>query len=331
MARAVPYDLLSVGDTTTDVFLELHDASIHCHLKRRECLLCISYADKVAVERVTTVHAVGNAANNANGSARLGLRAAIWTLLGHDENGDAARDVFRAEGVDPRFVETDRKRKTNYSVVLNFQAERTILVYHEHRTYRFPTKLPHSRWVYLTSMGQGWEAIAPGLLRYLKRTGAKLGFNPGTHQIKSGLKVLRPLFRNTEALIVNVEEAQRILKESSRDVGKLLRALAAFGPKMVVVTDGRDGSHAWDGTHHFFMPIYPDPKPVVERTGCGDSYSTGFLAAFMHGGTIRDGMQWGSANARMVVQFIGAREGLQTQAEILRAIRRFPRIVPKKE
>lgn len=326
---ATPYDIVSLGDTTTDVFLQIPDASVHCHLKKKQCLLCVNFADKVAVERLTELHAVGNTANNAVGSARLGLQAGIWTILGDDANGHAALDVFREEGVKTKYVELDAKHRTNYSVVINFHEERSILVYHVPRRYRFPV-LPKSPWVYLTSMGKGWETIIPGLLKHLQRTGALLGFNPGTHQMKSGLRVLRPLFAVTAALIVNVEEAQRILTESRRDVRRLLEALRRYGPKIVVITDGRDGAYAFDGATHWFMPIYPDPQPVVERTGCGDSFSTGFLAAMLYTRSPVEGLKWGAANARMVVQYIGAREGLQTKRQILRTLRVFSRIVPRR-
>jgi len=331
MARqAARYDILSLGDTTTDVFLEIHHASVHCHLRKQDCFLCINYADKVPVERVTEVHAVGNAANNANGSARLGLKTTIWTILGNDPNGRQALKVFHDEGVDTRHIDTDTRRGTNYSVVLNFQAERTILVYHQDRQYRFPV-LPRSSWVYLTSMGKGWETIIPGLSRHLQRTGAHLGFNPGTHQMKSGLQTLKPLLAVTTAFIVNVEEAQRILRETSRNVPLLLRSLKKYGPRFVVITDGRAGAYGYDGEAQWWMPIYPDPKPVVERTGCGDSFSTGFLGALISGRSMLEGLKWGAANARMVVQYIGAREGLLTKPEILRTLRQFPRIVPKKQ
>ncbi len=326
---AARYDILSIGDTTTDVFLDIHEATVHCELKSHECLFCITYADKVPVERFTEVHAVGNAANNANGSARLGLRTAIWTILGDDRNGAAARHVFREEGVETRCVETDRRRGTNFSAVLNFRGERTILVYHEDRRYRFP-KLPASSWIYLTSMGKGWERIIPGLLKHLKASGARFGFNPGTHQMKSGLDVLKPLLAVTTAFIVNVEEAQRILQKPSRDISLLLRTLVKHGPKTVVITDGPAGAYGFDGRAEYFMPIYPDPKPVVERTGCGDAFSTGFLAAQVYTDAMTEGMQWGAANARMVVQYIGAREGLQTKGQILRTLRSFPKIVPQK-
>ena len=60
------YDVISVGDATLDVFVDLIEASVHCNLRQEECQLCLSYADKIPVEKVQRVIG-GNAANNAVG------------------------------------------------------------------------------------------------------------------------------------------------------------------------------------------------------------------------------------------------------------------------
>jgi len=322
------FDVISLGDTTTDVFMEIEDAEVFCENRKKDCLICFNYAGKVAASGVTEIDAVGNAANNAVGSARLGLKAGIWTILGDDMNGRQALDVFRAEKVATDFIETDKVKDTNYSVVLNFNAERTILVYHNDRQYVFP-ELPASKWLYLTSMGQGWETISEDLIVYLKKTGAKMAFNPGTHQINSGLKKLMPFLRCADFFILNVEEAQKILRVKD-DVKILLQKIMKLGPKKVVITDGKNGSYAIENGQIWQVPIFPDLGPVVERTGCGDSYATATVAALCLGESIQEALKWGAANARMVVQFIGVQKGLQTKAQIKKTLREFSRIEPKK-
>ncbi len=322
------FDVISVGDTTTDVFLRVEDADVFCKSRKEDCLLCFRYTDKVATEEVTEIDAVGNAANNAVGSARLGLKTAIWTILGDDTNGRQALDVFKSEKVVTDFIETDKVKGTNYSVVINYQSERTILVYHNDRNYVFPL-LPSSKWVYLTSMGHGWEKIYVGLNAYLEQSKSKLAFNPGTHQIKSGLSVLKPFLEKTSLVILNVEEAQTILRKKI-EPSILLEKMHALGPEFVVITDGKDGTYAYDGKEKWYVPIYPDPGPVVERTGSGDSFATAVVAAIINKCDLGEALQWGSANARMVVQFVGAQTGLQTKAKIRRTIKSFPDIRPKK-
>lgn len=318
------FDIISIGDSTTDVFLDLADAEVVC--KDADCLLCFDYAGKVPAQKATEIDAVGNAANNAVGSSRLGLKTGIWTILGADTNGKQALDVFNTENVSTNLIEIDDNKRTNYSVVLNFNAERSILVYHNDRNYRLP-EFPKTDWFYLTSMGHGWEVITADLLAQVKKTGAKLAFNPGTHQLNSGLEKLKPFLAVAEFFILNVEEAQKIL--GVKDEPKvLLEKISALGPKIVVVTDGQNGAYARQDGVDWKVPVIPDVGPVVERTGCGDSYATAVVAALNYGKPVQEALLWGAANARMVVQYIGAREGLQTKEQIENTIREFKDIKP---
>lgn len=325
--RSVTYDIIAVGDATVDVFLKIHDASMQCTIDKRNCLLCFRYADKIPVEAVSQTPAAGNAANNAVGSARLGLAAALVTILGDDDAGRGIRKELKKNRVNLSYVTLDRRQGTNYSTVLNYKRERTILVYHAPRAYRLP-KLASAFWVYLTSMGVGWERIVPALLRYVKREGAALAFNPGTHQLRSGLTVLGPILARTSVLLVNREEAAFLLGiKASAKPERLLRRLAKLGPKTVVVTDGPKGSYALHDRDAWFVP--PFPIPAVERTGAGDAFSTGFLAAMLYGAGVAEAQRWGTLNAGSVVQYIGPQAGLLTSFGMRKMLKQYPKVAAK--
>jgi sugar/nucleoside kinase (ribokinase family) len=322
------YDLISIGDTTADVFLQISHASIHCDLKKEACQLCVTYADKIPVEQVTEVLGVGNAANNAVGAVRLGLRTALWTILGNDPVGRrTVREVFTREGVSTQYIESDPRHRTNFSTVINFHGERTILVHHEPRTYRFP-RLPSSWLVYLTSMGKGWEAIIPHLLTSLRRAGARLIFNPGTYQLATARKHLRSVLRAADTLIVNRDEARTLLGVPRGAPKPLLRGLLKQGPRAVVMTDGANGAYAMDGGEIWYMPVIP--VRLVERTGAGDSFATGVLAARFFGKQLPDALLWGALNAASVIQYVGGREGLLSRATLDRRAIMYQAIRAKK-
>lgn len=300
------FDIISIGDTVFDVFLELEDAKIQCDQNQENCLICISWADKVAVKKVTKVPAVGNSANVAVGCSRLGLKSAFYTILGNDSIGKESFERLKLEGVYKDYIKFDKKGATNYHTVLNFKGERTILIFHEHRDYNLPV-LAKSDWIYLSSLGPDHQKLHQQVVDHVSKTGAKLGFNPGTYQLKDGLEGLKPLIKKTAVFFVNKEEAERLLGHNE-DVKELLRLLHNEGAKIVAMTDGKNGSYSFDGNNFYYQHVLK--VPIIEMTGCGDSYSAGFISALQSGYDISEAMKWGTVNAASVLQKIGAQEGL---------------------
>ena len=82
-----PIDILAIGDITTDAFIRLKDASVHCQIDQHNCQICLPFGDKIPFEYVKVVKAVGNAANAAVAASRLGLRSALVANVGDDQNG----------------------------------------------------------------------------------------------------------------------------------------------------------------------------------------------------------------------------------------------------
>ncbi len=299
-------DIMSMGDADEDIFLELEEANVHCDKGPKMCMVCFHYADKVPVRSIN-YFAGGNAANNAVGLSRFGIRAALYCELGDDEAGNKIYNTLRKEGVSLKYVFKRKKAKTNRSVVLNYQFERTIFVYHEKRNYKLP-KLEKCKWLYYTSMGDGFERMLPELEKYIKKNNIKVVFNPGTYQLKSSFKILRRIMKFSSIIILNKEEAQLLAKANSGDFKALLRKLHSFGPEIAVITDGPNGSFSFDGKDFYFQKIFR--TRVVDRTGCGDAFASGFLAALFYGHDFREAMRWGAVNSASVLGKAGPQEGL---------------------
>lgn len=319
------HDLISIGDTTLDTFIKIDDAVVQCDLKKEACLLCLSYADKIAIGRPEQSTG-GNAANNAVGSARLGLKTALYSTLGDDETGRNIKKLIAKEGVATTYLSHQRGAETNRSFILDYQAERTILVYHAKRAYHLP-KFGDAKWVYLTSMGQGHLDIHQAVLAWLEKRSTKVAFNPGTHQLKDGFDKLKPILERTDLLFVNKEEAKRLVGEIG-GMKELLAAVYHVGPKIVVITDGTKGSYAFDGRDYWHCDI--TGTPPIERTGAGDAFATGFLAATFHGESVPEAMRWGTMNSGSVISKVGPQAGLLDRKSMKEWLAQFPQLQPTK-
>jgi sugar/nucleoside kinase (ribokinase family) len=323
------YDFISIGDSTLDVFLQIHEATVSCQINKEQCLLCLEYAEKIPVESVVKIPGAGNASNAAVGASRLGLKSAIVSVLGKDDIGQEIMRGWKREKVGTTYVTFDPKHDTNYSTVLSFKGERTILTHSAKRIYKLP-RIDGAKWVYYTALGPGHEHLEKQLLDHLKRKPhQQLCFNPGTTQLRRGLKAIKPVVRRSNVFIVNKEEAERLLEDGQRPIHSLLLSLHALGPKIVVITDGPNGSHATDGKHIWSLGIFEGP--TIERTGAGDAYATALVSALYHGIPISEAMRWGTANSWSVVQYIGPRKGLLEKTKMKTALRKFQHVKTRAE
>lgn len=311
------YDIISIGDATIDTFLFIHDIEIVKGEGQPKAL--INWGDKLPVDKFYRTVA-GNAANNAVGSSRLGLKAAFYTVLAHDAGGREIVHKMRKEKVAADYIVIDEKHGTNASTVLSFVGERTIFVYHEHRKYKLP-KLAPSKWVYLTSMADGCQKIYPDLIKFLDQNKSSLGFNPGTFQLRMGVKANKKILERTTLLSLNVEEAQGWVGENDRDPLELCKKLAALGPKAIALTDGQAGAYSYSDEGFYFIPQYPGPR--IEATGAGDSFTTAYIAALNHGLSHKEALRWGPVNAGSVVASIGPQQGLLTRLELEKKLKKL--------
>jgi len=322
------YDLICVGDVVMDAFITLKEAKVEWDKNHEHPELEMAFADKIPYESLTVATAVGNSSNVAVGAARLGLSTGIITAVGGDDYGRQILDYYRKENVSPEFVRVNRSLPTNYHFVLTFKAERTILIKHQNYEYYDPRKLDKKTdWIYFSSIGEHALSMHDKVADYLKRhPDVRMGFNPGTFQLRFGAKRLREIYRHTHVLFLNREEGEHVAgKRSGMPVPELMDALHKLGPKIVVITDGPKGAYASDGTAKYFMPPYPDPKPPVSRTGAGDAFSCGFFSALIYGMPVQEALRWAPAESMHVVQFFGAQTGLLTKPKLLQLLKKAPK------
>ncbi len=318
-------DFLAIGDIVIDAFIELEDADVTCDINKENCTISMRFADKIPYKDVTIIKAVGNSPNASVSARRLGLNSGLMTNIGDDQNGAECLETLRDNGIDTTLVTKNSDMKTNYHYVLMYEAERTILIKHEPYKYAFnaPTEAP--AWIYLSSVADGTLPYHEEIANYLEaHPEVKLAFQPGTFQMKLGAEKLGRLYDKTEVFICNVEESQRILGSKETDVKVLLAKIHELGPKIVVITDGPKGAYASDGTDSWFMPIYPDPKPPVSRTGAGDAFASTFVGALALGKSVEEALTWAPINSMNVVQHVGAQTGLLTREQLQEYLRKAP-------
>ncbi len=311
-------DILCIGDALIDIFLEIPNDNPHFGLDKDKNKLYIDYGYKISLQNYVK-ELGGNACNTSVGIARLGKNVGICAEIGKDEFSDFIINNLNAENINTSLVKQDLNKKTSFSVCLNYLGERTLLAEHVVREHSFSFDNSSANFIYLTSLGDEWEEAYQKTFDFIKRTGSKLAFNPGTRQLDDRKDVVNELIEASDFLFLNKQESQKILygKDSDlsteqEDIKKILFGLKSLGPKNVIITDSSNGSYAYSESGEiYYMDIIK--VDVIEKTGAGDGYNAGFLAAILNNLDLKKSMVWGTINSAHVVQKIGAQNGLLTR------------------
>lgn len=318
------YDIISIGDPVIDSFLFVDDIETKTIDGKLKAI--VDWGEKIPVQKFYKSVA-GNATNNAVGSSRLGLKVAYCCVVANDAGGREIIHKMKKEKVATEYIQIDDSHGTNYHTALVHGGERSLFVFHAHRKWRLP-KFAISKWVYLTSLPEGFHKVYPPLIEYLDAHKVKLGFNPGTFQLNAGVKANAKILKRTDLLSVNVEEAQRWVGDCDRNPELLCKKLRALGPKAIALTDGRQGAYSFSDEGFFYVPEYPGDR--IEATGAGDSFTTAYIAGLVYGKPHSEALAWGPVNAGSVVMKVGPIEGLLTRPELEKRLKKVKNYKVKK-
>lgn len=303
---AVP-KIVTIGKATQDVFLKSAQAFTQ-HEHKGVLYEQLPVGQKLDLDEVI-FSTGGNVTNAAVTFARQGLHSVYVWCLGNDAPSEAILQSLDKEGVDTSNVFQSERFHPSYSVILMLQGgERTILNYKGSMPNSYDSELDISAidnadWLYISSLGD--MELLERIVSRAAENHVKIMLNPAGVELQN-IDKLKALLEDVEVLTVNKEEAQLIV--NGETIEELARHAHNFCP-VVIVSDGPHGAAVTDGKTVILAGMYED-VPVVDRTGGGDAFGSGFLSAYSQGLGIKDAIVLASANSTSVVQYIGAKEGI---------------------
>ncbi|MBU1178484.1 carbohydrate kinase family protein [Patescibacteria group bacterium] len=315
------YDIITIGSATRDVFLL--SKSFRSYQPKKSAAarsFCFAVGDKVEVDDIFFATG-GGGTNSAATFAQLGLKCACVSKIGNDPGGHASLEDLTKLKIDTRYLVKSPSDHTAYSVIISSpRTGRTVLVYRgaskNLQAKDIPwDKLGQARWLYITSLG-GNISLLQRIINTARRSGVKIALNPGSGELKQGLTKLKPILAQLDVLLLNKEEASSLLKiEVGTEPKKIVQQLSAVtSPGIVVVTLGDKGVVAATG-QQFYRADTLGGK-IIERSGAGDAFGSGFVTGLIRQDSIKYAIQLGSANASSVIKYLGAKNGLLTKSQL---------------
>ena len=256
----------------------------------------------------------GPAANSTAGAASLGLSAAFVGTVGDDADGDMILRDFRAQGVDTSMVKV-RPGATSAIAYL----------WIEEKTGNRSCAWTREGLDELTADEINPEVIAAAKVLHVdghnaagaiaaakvaREAGVLVNYDAGTH--RDGMEELLGL---ADLMICSEEFILRLtgLKDAEEAVRQVW---AKYRPKVCGATMGVRGSMAFNGKDFVRCPAFKVEK-VVDTTGCGDLFHTGFAIRYLETQDLMECQRFGAAVSAIKCRGLSGRPpSAPTRAEV---------------
>lgn len=315
------FDVISIGSAVRDVFILNQDLKYpHQALSPFDPRII---GDKIAVKDVY-FDIGGGGSNTAVTFANLGLKTALLSRVGDDLAGQEILRVMKKFKVNLDLMSINKHEETGYSIIfLNQDRDRTALVFRGAADFKRLKKLPLSKlnahWLFITTLNGNLTSLCQ-IFKIAQQKKIKIAWNPGNAELARGQQKLKPFLKQAQVVFLNLTETKTLLKSRARKIERLFDQLFKLSPTTIwCVTGGKQG--AWVGYRQkiLWAPILD--KKVVNATGAGDAFGSGFVAGLiLYHGDLKKAFQLAMLNSNSVVTKMGAKHGLLKKLPTLKML-----------
>jgi ribokinase len=258
----------------------------------------------------------GKGSNQAVATARLGAHSALLAVIGTDKLASIATDLYAAEGVDSSLLSVSTERATGVGfIILNDRGENFIILdmganeLMDASTVDAGEARIQASDVVMTVL-EIPTAAAARAMELGRKHGAKTILNPAPARALPD-----SIFAHVDYLTPNESELRILLglpADDPRSSRELAGELRRRGVKNVVVTLGRTGALILTDELDVMVPAIA--VDVVDTTGAGDAFNSGFAVALAEGRTIVDAVRFGVVCGGLACTALGVIPGLPHRA-----------------
>lgn len=339
------FDVITIGSATMDVFVECDDANIVSAWSKaaKSEFMCYPYGAKVEVTEFTS-NTGGGGVNTALNFSNLGFKTSAICKIGDDIYSKGILEVLNKSSLDLSNIIQDPSVSTGFSIILlSFQGDRTVLAQRGANATLKKSEInfeaiKQTKFIYIAPLSGESNRVLTSVVDFAEENGVKVCFNAGTTSIRRGFEYIKKIIDTASIVVMNKEEASMCTKIYVRpdtreekfsselihpDIKKMLEKLKVTDKQVIVITDGKEGAYAFDGSKYYFCPNFP--AKVVSTLGAGDAFASTFCAALNRtDNNVGKSLMYGAVNSASVVSNFGASEGFLTFDEIEKQLSMTP-------
>jgi sugar/nucleoside kinase (ribokinase family) len=121
----------------------------------------------------------------------------------------------------------------------------------------------------------------------------------------------------------SIEDCQHIFGNKFKKTEDIINELLSYGSEIAVITLGEKG--ALIGTKDKIYSINPIDAKVIDRTGAGDTFTSGFLSEYIASGDIKKAGIFATATSALLIEKTGGVniDRLPTRAMVLKRVKSY--------
>lgn len=264
----------------------------------------------------------GTAAAPSVNLAKMDVDVTTVGRVGDDAIGEFVRTTMAGYGVDVTHLVTDPERQTSSSLLpIRRDGSRPALHVIGANAGLCEDDVPWDVVAQARIFHLGGAFILPGIdgapmariLRRVKELGLVTTMDFLMSPRPDAAELIGPALQYVDYLMPNIEEAGWLAGTEDRDA--IVKFLHDLGVGCTVLTMGGDGvSIAPRGESETVLPAYA--IDVVDTTGCGDAFTSGFISGMLDGLELPIAAERGLACGSLVATGLGSDAGIVDLAQV---------------
>ena len=256
----------------------------------------------------------GSPANIAINTKRLGINSSIASCVGSDGLGQFLISSLKEVGIDTGCVDIIRN-STSLVLVTKSKATPIPIFYRDadfHLSYNDGLKyalknckiMHFSCWPISKQPSRTTIELA---IEAARNNGVLVCFDPNYHPMlweenEDGIEYVKSIIGKVDIIKPSEDDATRIFGKDSNE--NQIKKFLKLGAKLVIMTLGGKGAIVSNGIETIVMDTLA--REVVDTTGAGDAFWSGFYAAIIKGYTFKEALRLGLAVSAYKLKYIGA-------------------------
>ncbi|WP_338552415.1 carbohydrate kinase [Paenibacillus sp. KS-LC4] len=256
----------------------------------------------------------GSPSNIAMNVKKLGIHSFVASAVGEDGLGSFLIEQLRKMDIDTSGIQ--RVNASTSMVVLTKSTATPVPIFYRGADYHltFDTVLHESllksKIVHFSCWPLSMEPARQTIEKVIEIASENhiwIGFDPNYHPMiwksgEDGTEYVKSIIGKVDVIKPSEDDAERLFGKDTPE--NQLKKFLELGAKLVILTLGKDGAIVSNGVETLkYSSLATD---VVDTTGAGDAFWSGFYTAAIKGFTIKDAISLGLAVSAYQLKYTGA-------------------------